>query len=72
MVGPPLQPPNTKQALLGSLVWGASWSDGGDFGVVTQVFPVLGATGVFARAKAVGVTYQTDNTRQVTIYKSAF
>lgn len=60
------------KALLGSLVWGASWSDGGEFGVVTQVFPVLGGTGVYRHAKAVGITYQTDDTRQVTIYKSAF
>lgn len=61
----------STQANLGSLVWGGAWSDGGDFGAVTQVFPVLGATGVFKGAKSVAVTYNTDNSRQVTIYKMA-
>lgn len=76
MTDSPHEPRDSKsridtQANLGSLVWGGAWSDGGDFGAVTQVFPVLGATGVFKGAKSVAVTYNMDNTRQMTIYKTA-
>lgn len=40
-----------KQALLGSLVFGASWADASDSGTVTMVYPVYGATGVYKSAK---------------------
>lgn len=42
------------KALLGSLVFGATWSDGSDLDDVIMTYPVLGASGVYKSAKYVG------------------